>query len=282
MQSAATLTLIAALGMIAGRRGNARFCLEGGRYLLQLALLLAVAGPIWFLGSYWQQMRTFKAALGQMLAPLFMPAGLPWSLSLLAWLAGCAVCYVAIRLTQVSLAALQEDRYALAEIRLPLIFSFCAAALFFSTFMLMHWPFGGLPENIGWDRVIMAIWRNATSNYFLALSNGGIIALLTLIYLKRAIPFDFISIAARWLAFWGVAGLLPYALTHWGYAIGARHARGLVAQGLKFQITSLALLTGAGICCALLLWKPRFLIPLAWAAFGLLLARSFLPLVFGH
>ena len=267
--------------MIAGRRGNARDCLSGGLCLLCLAQGLAAGGPIWFAGSYWQQMLAFNTSIRQMLAPLLMPAALGWSLSLLVWLAGWLGCFLAAGSVRAALSNLAAENYRLSQIRLPLILSLCSAGLFFATFILIHWPFAGLPENIGWDRVIMAIWRNATSNYFLALSNAGILALLALIWLKTRLSRAFAPIATRWLAFWGLAGVLPHALTRWGYALNASRAGGIAAQGVKFQVSSLALLTAAGLCCAVLLWRPRLLMPLAWASFALLLARAFLPLVLG-
>lgn len=279
VQAAATLPILAALTMIAGRRGNADVCLGGSLDLINLALILASAGPVWFLGSYWQQMLAYRTDLAQTFAPLLMPAGFSWSGSLLAWLAGWLACFLCASAVKRTCHGWQTDSYPLKAIRIPLFFSLCSATLFFSTFILINWPFAGLPEGIGWDRVVMALWRNATSNYFLAFSNAGVVALVALVYLKKKIPAHFVPIAARWLSFWGMAGALPYVLTRWGYVIAAARARGIAAYGMKYQAISLSLLTGTAICCAILLWKPRLLTPLAWLAALMLLGRAFLPLL---
>lgn len=279
VQAAATLPIIAALSLIAGRRGNARICLAGGLELLNLDLFLAATGPIFYLGSYWQQMLPYGTNFAQRIAPLFMPAGMNWSGSTLIWLAGILAGFPAIWGIRLRLQNLRENTSPVRLIRVPLFFCFLCAFLFFSTFIVINWPFGGLPEVIGWDRAALALWRNAVSNYFLALSSAGAAALLLLALRQQKLPENFVPIATRWLAFWGLAGSLPYLLTRWGYIIGAFRARGSLAYGLQYQTISLSLLTAAAFCCALLLWKPRFLLPLAWATILLLLGRALLPLL---
>lgn len=282
VQAASTLPFIAALGMIAGRRGNGHFCLIGSALLLKLTVALAACGPIFYLGSYLQQMLPFRNTFAQMLAPLMQKAGLPWSASALVWIAGWIASCIALKFTEASERQLAQAGYPVQFIRLPLFFALGSAALFFSSFILINFPFGGLPPDIPWDRILMALWRNATSNYFLALAYAGASALLALIFIRNFLISENLPIATRWLAFWGIAGVVPYSLIRWGYIISSMRAGGAFAHHLEQQTWSLSLLTASALCCALLLWKPKFLTGLAWAAVMLLIARAILPLCFGH
>lgn len=277
MRAAATLPLIAALSMIAARRGNARFCIGGSRWLLRFCCALAICGLVWFALDYLLQVLPYQAGLEKALAPLFEKAGAAWTFGFLGWLAGLCCAFVAWR-SLGRFALLQEERYPVAAIRFPLILAFLAAFLFFLTFMIVVWPFAGLPEGLDWERVGLAIWRSASSTYFQALCPAGALALAAWPLWRPQLDENYTRVACRWLSFWAMSGVLPYLLTAWGPVLGAA-THGASPPGAHLQIIGLGALTLAAACWIFLLWKPRYLGFLSLFAMGMLLFRTVLPYI---
>lgn len=278
MRAAATLPLIAALSMIAGRRGNASFCIGGSHWLLCLCCGMAISGPLWFALDYLLQVLPYQAGLERALAPLFEQAGVAWSGSFVVWLAGLSCALLALRSLGRFARHLNVDSYPVRAIRSPLILAFLAAFLFFSTFMIALWPFAGLPEGLDWERAGLAIWRRASSAYFQALCPAGAIALAMWPLWRPRLELRYTGVACRWLAFWAMVGALPYLLTAWGPVLGAAR-RGATLPGLHLQSIDLGALTLATTCWIFLLWKPSYLAFLSLFAMGMLLLRSLLPFV---
>lgn len=277
MRAAATLPLIAALSLIAARRGNASFCINGAAWLLRLCCGLAICGPLWLALDYLLQVLPYQAGFAKALAPLFEKSGLPWSGSFLAWLAGWGCAFLAWRTLGSFARRLNTPSYPVAAMRLPLILAFLAAFFFFSTFMLVVWPFAGLPEGLDWERAGLAIWRRASSGYFQALCPGGAFALAAWPFWRPRLEPGYAQVACRWLSFWAMAGALPYLLTAWGPVLGAV-TRGAPPPGVHFQMVSLGALTLAVACWIFLLWKPRYLGSLSLFALAMLLLIALLPL----
>lgn len=155
-------------------------------------------------------------------------------------------------------------------------------ASFFAVFVLINWPFAGLPEGLAQDRAVMAIFRHASRNYFMALCPAGSIALLLLNFQAKKLDTRELYICARWLAFWAMAGCLPYSLVTWGSVIGlGLNASVSIDQAFMPQTYGLVFLTGALACWAFILWKPRLWKILAICGFCLFLLKTFLPIIMG-
>lgn len=280
VKAAAALPLIAALSLVAGRRGNGAFTLWGGKRLLALALLLAWAGPLWLAAGYLAETLHYGGSWDQILAPLLAVPGLPWSSACGVWLVGWLCIAVACSGVSVCAKRLAEDRYRLRFIRLPLSFCLLAVASFFAAFILINWPFAGLPEGLDWERASMAVFRHASRNYFMALCPAGAIALLSLLVHAPALDAEHGRICVRWLAFWAVAGALPYTLVTWGSLVGLGfNANASIGQGFRPQAYGLLFLTGALASWAFILWKPHLWRTLALAGIILLLLKTFLPII---
>lgn len=276
--AAATLPVIAILTLLAGRRGNGQFYLYGASRLMLLNFFLALIGPFWFFGAYFMEISHFNAPLSQKLAPLFQLQGLPWSSSISVWFFGivCLVCaFVSFDRTAKHLPA---DRYLARQFRRPIIFGLAAAFCFFATFMLINWPFSGLPEGLAWDRAIMAIFRNANRNYFLAFCPAGAIGLTAMLVWQKNLDQQRIMIAARWFSFWAVAGCIPTLLISWGTLMGLG-INANASTNMGPQTSGIACLSVALVCWAIILWRPRYWQFLAIFSFFLLLLKTGLPFI---
>lgn len=279
MQAAAVLPLIAALTLICGRRGNSSLCFYGSMRLMGFELVLGISGPVWIATSYLVQILPYHATLAQMCTPLFQPAGMAWSLSLLVWLVGWLSGWQALVLLR-NLKPL--EKYTLSYVRAPLIISFFATLCFFAVFLLVNWPFAGLPESMQWDRALMAIWRHATTSWFMGFCPAAAILLAAWPNWAQSLAPKQMAITIRWFSFWSITGAIPSLFTNWGLTLGAAigNARAsAIAQGLHVQLYVLTLFTIAIGCWAILLWKPRYLHPLAWIALFLLLLKTCLPII---
>lgn len=281
-QAAATLPVIALLTLLAGRRGNAGLCLFGARWLSGLALVLGASGPVWLIGSYLREVLPYGQGPQVLIAALLQPAGLPWSLSLLAWLAGWLAMFPALRGITFFAQGLSQNSYPATLIRGPIVACLLAAAFCFSPFILINWPFAGLPDSISMDRAFMAILRHANSEYFRGFAAAGAIALGLWPFWSSRLARDRMPVATRWLAFWALAGNLPWLLASLGPAIGAslNRAHMAAAYGINRQLMVLALFGCATLCWGVLLWKPRYLNALAWLALGLYVAACVTPALF--
>jgi len=282
-KAAAALPLVACLSMLAGRRGNGAFCLWGAQKLLYLALFLAWTGPLWLAAGYLAETMHFGGAWSQILAPLLSAPGLPWSSSCGVWLLGWLFVAVACATLGVLRANFQDGGYRAKVICLPLCFCLLAAFCFFAAFMLVNWPFAGLPEGMDWERASMAIFRNASRNYFMAFCPAGAVALLMLNLYAAKAGTDHVHVCARWLAFWACAGCLPYSIVTWGSLMGmGLNASVSIDQAFRPQTYGLVFLTGAMASWIFILCKPRLWRILSLAGFLLLLLKTLLPIIMGH
>lgn len=273
-QVAATLPLIAALSIIAGRRGNGSLCLAGGRTLLKMGSIFAFAGVVWITVSYLVQVMPYHAGFAQMLAPLLLPAGMPWVSGMAAWLGG----WLAAILALCALLPLSSDKYPLKYARMPIFLALAAAFFYFASFILLIWPFAGLPQDMSWERAFMAIWRHASRSYFMGFCPAGAFALCLLSLWRGRIAIAQLPIATRWLAFWAMAGALPGAFSSWSLTLGAVIG-GSAAGNPQIQLYTLAIFTIAIGCWAFLIWKPAYMQALAWPALTLLIFKTSLPIV---
>lgn len=276
--AAAGLPIITALALVSGRRGHAPFFLWAGQRLVNLNLFLSLACPLYLFFNYWGEISHYEAPLARQLAPLLAAPGLPWTTAFLASV--CAVAFL-----QAAAAALRRlrthwrgERLAMLQIRSPIIWCLFAAFSFFATFLLLHWPFAGLPEGLTWDRATLAVGRYAMRNYFMTFSPAGALCLLGLMVWARQLDHSHLPMSVRYFAFWAAAGLIPHWLVTWGMRLGVGvRSQGAVAQGMAGQDPALICLTLAIFCWAFILWKPRYWRSFSVVAFILLLARTVLP-----
>lgn len=281
MQAAAVLPLVAILTLIAGRRGNAQFCLWGGQALLGLCLTLAISGPVWVISSYLAEVLPYHARTPQMLAPLFRPEGFAWFGALIVWLGGWLAVFCAFFPAKRLALSWRGENYALKQLITPIFFGLMASFLFFAAFIFERWPFAGLPEGLGWDRAIMAIGRHGMRACFSGFCPAGAIALALWPLWKNRLADSQVAIATRWLSFWAIAGAVPSVFSSWGMTLGAS-VKGAAIPGLSIQLYALSLFTIAIGCWAYSLWKPRYLALLAWPALALLLLKTCLPIIVAY
>lgn len=280
----ASLPFIACLTLVAGRRGNGLFCLWGGYRLLYCALILASFGPVWIIGSYLADVAGYGTSVAQKLAPLFHNAGLPWSGSCMAWLAGWLAMALACTLLRRELAAFQGDSYRLAYVKMPLAGCLAACGLFIASYILINWPFAGLPADLSWERASQAIIRHAIRQYYMNFCSAGAFALIAALYACRNVPTEQKITAVRWLGVWAAGGCLPGLVQSWGILMGlgaSGRLAGTLSQGLWGQTAGLALLTIAFFCWCLLVWRPRFWRLCSLAGAALLLLRTCAPFLLG-
>lgn len=284
--AAAALPLVISLGLVAGRRGNANFCLLASARLLNMALAISVAGILFFAGTYVFQLFALNAQ--NILTLILQPASLPWVSSLCVWIVGMTLLFSARAALALcaSRGIVKADRYRLADLKIPLILCLGAALCFFATFLLVNWPFAGLPEGLSPDRAVMAIARNAARHYFMAFCPAGAIALVFAFNTEKnfASPAQFGN-SIRWLAAWAAAGCLPHVMQSWGLLIGvwtggnSLSAFGGYTLSLWTHVGALCCLTVAMFCWLWLLLGKYRRPAIAWAALGLLVARESLPFV---
>ena len=259
--AAASLPLIACLTLIAGRRGNSLLCLWGGYHLLHFCLMLATVGPLWIMGSYVADVAQFGSSIAQKLEPLIHEAGLPWSCSCAAWVIGWLLAAITCALVRRDLELFNGDRYRIAYIKLPLIGCLAACLLFFASFVLINWPFAGLPQGLSWDRAVSAIIRHAMRQYFVSFSSAGALALVAALYWLRGMDSQQEWLSVRWLGVWASGGCLPGLLQNWGTMLGLGARGGLpgaLAQGMWSNISVLGFYTAARACWCLLVWRPKY------------------------
>lgn len=282
-QAAAGLPLIACLSLIAARRQDPLFCIWGAYRLLNLCSLLAICGLLYFGGSFWAQVALFDSSLAQKLSALFQPGGLPWTYSLIAWLAGWLFAMSACARLAWLLTKTQANPDNLSFLRLPITLCLLAAFCFCASFFLINWPFAGLPENMEWDRAFMAIARHALHQYFMALCPAGALALLAAIRWTNGLNRERLNLSIRWLAAWACAGCLPTIIQNWGRIIGLGASGYLpmaMQQGFWAQLSGLICITLALAAWVFAIWRPKIWRPLAMAGFCLLLLKTVSQFIF--
>lgn len=280
--AAAVFPLLTALGLLLGRRENGRFCLLCGEKALFLAQILALVGSGYFIAAYFSALAPYLArGGGNAISPLLERAGLPYVSCLVAWILGL-VCIYAAKMALAPLISkfnVPYGGYATGFIKFPLIYCFLGALFFFATFMLINWPFAGLPQNMDWSTAAMAIFRNGCDHCFRAFCPAGAIGLLYALHVflegsKRE------NGAIRWLAAWAAVGYIPWILQNWGYAIGVAmrgSASARIMSGMTGQVLALSFITAAIGCWIFIFISRRSRPFLAWLAFGLLVLKEISP-----
>lgn len=282
--ASAALPLIIALGLIFGRRANARYCLLANARLLNFTLLLGVSGLLFYPLSYLSQILAFSSPVS-IWGPFFSPPGMPWSTPLLAWFIGFLTLLGARAVLPISLAT-PLDRYPFKFIKLPFWLLLGASLCFFASFILFNLPFAGLPMGMNFERAAIVIVIDAFRHYFMAFSPAGAFALVYMTVIlqsleQNATPMQ-ISISFRWLAVWAAVGYVPGLLQKWAVALGLSYRGSLgahLSDSLFAQVTSMALLTGAIFCWAIVALKKGPVIILAWLGFALLVFKESLPFI---
>lgn len=284
MKAAAALPLLAALGLVFGRRANGVFCLWGGSRLAWLGFFLSLAGPVCILANYILQMKALNAP--DFISPFFTIPAMNYSVTLLIWLAGIgALCLGANNLENIlaSASANQIEEYELKSIKGAIWPLLLASALFFITFITGHWPFGGFPAELSLERVMMAVLRNAARNFFMAFAPAGAFACAYAARCAAKIPaFDasVFQAATRWCAFWAFIGYLPHCLQNAGILLGAgvrANAFDNPQLGLFPQILALCLLLAGIACFALMLFRKNPFANLAHVGLSLFFGAMVLP-----
>lgn len=265
--ASAGLPLIITLGLIAGRRGNARFFLYGGKLCLNLAIFLAIAGIFYFPVAYYREIASFNQSAATIWKPFLEAPGLPWSTSAGAQIAGVLLLAAARFLLPGKLG----DSYPLRELKWTLGCCLAAALCLGATCFLINWPFAGYPPELSGERVFQAVFRNAVGRFFNDFCPAGALgALLALCIPSRQGLYSAKDkiMACRWMCVWAFAGYLPWLLQSWAIFIGVSLRGNPAAFGTGY-IASHALVLGI-LSFALALWLCQTLSKklLPWAICG--------------
>lgn len=271
--AAASFPLIAAIGLCAGRRDHGREYLDAAARFFKIFMGCSILGFLYFPLAYFILLLPYKTATSTLWGPLLEPAGLPWSASMAAWMGGI-ICFSLA--WQALPGGNGPNSYGLAYVRNTLIFCCIAGLFFFATFILINWPFAGLPENLAFDRAVMAIIRNASRNYFMTFGASGALALF---FASGICRMDLLPRIPRWLAVWAVLGYLPSLLQRWSVILGIFVNKSIPGgtSGYQILITQLAFLTLAIICWSFTAITGKWPGLAANFGMGLLAANILLP-----
>lgn len=252
--AASAMPIIIALTLATGRRGQARLCAYGARTLARCAAGLAVLGPLLAAGSVLALLASIRSTEHMFEGvSLWMPAMLPYTTAVAAWLAGiiCLLLYLAAdRAAPVPQAA--QDYWQPGQIGLRVGLALLAALCFFAAQVLPNWPFSGLPQGLSMEDVALAVLPKTLHDYFTALAPAGSVALiiLSLVARNRGAAFTLADEqrAARWCALWAMVGFIPRCIDRWGLVIGFSLRQGPLPQGLAEQAMGLVPMTLAIAC----------------------------------
>lgn len=278
-QAAASLPIVAALTLVAGRRGEARAALYGASLLANFGVCLASLATPYYLASYLREVLHFNAPWRQMLAPLLSAPGMPWLSATLAWLAGLIFFAFGAWRAAKKRAGFSADKLPVKNLKSEFASLLAAGACFFASFILINWPFAGLPEGLAQDQAYMAIFRKGFRDYFLAFCPAGALSLTAFNYFARTWPPRLMPQAARWLSFWALAGCAPTLLIAWGTITGLSMRGSGVLARMSGHISALFCLSAALCLWAFILWKPKFWRPLGLAACAALIASALAPIM---
>ena len=254
--AASAMPIIIALTLATGKRGNASLCAKGARALARCAAGLAFLGPLISVGGVLALLASVRSPQHMLdgISP-WMPAMLPYTTSVMAWLAGIT-CLLGYLVADRAAASVQpkadQDYWQPGQIGLRMGLALLAALFFFMAQVLPNWPFSGLPQGLTMANVTWAVLSSTLHEYFTALAPAGSIALLVLSF-KTAVgsasltPADE-QRAARWCALWAMVGLIPRCIDRWGLVIGISLRSGPLPMGVAEQAMGLALTTLAVAC----------------------------------
>ena len=248
------MPVIIALTLATGRRGQARFSAYGARTLARCAALLAALGPLLAAGSVLALLASIRSTEHMFEGiSLWMPAMLPYTTAVAAWLAGIIslLLYLAAdRAAPMPQAA--QDYWQPGQIGLRIGLALLAALCFFAAQVLPNWPFSGLPQGLSMGDVALAVLPKTLHDYFTALAPAGSVALIILSIVARTSGAAFTQAdeqrAARWCALWAMVGFIPRCIDRWGLVIGFSLRQGPLPQGLAEQAMGLVPMTLAIAC----------------------------------
>lgn len=284
--AASAMPIIIALTLATGRRGNADLSARGAHALTRCAAGLAFLGPLIVVGKV-------LALLAGVRAPehlldgisLWMPAMLPYTTSVVAWLAGiaCLLGYLVVNKAAAQpLPVAGQSNWQPGQIGLRVGLALLAALCFFMAQVLPNWPFSGLPQGLSMGDVAVAVLSSTVHDYFTAFTPAGCVALLVLAFktgsASAALSPGDEQLAARWCALWAMVGFIPRCLDRWGLVIGISLRQGPLPMGVAEQAISLVPTTLA-IACWVALFALRAPRKLYWlnilGALLLVLGASF-------
>ena len=285
--AASALPVIIALTLATGRRGNARLSALGAHTLARCAALLAFLGPLLSVGGVLALLAGVRGTQHMLdgISP-WMPAMLPYTTAVLAWLAGitCLLGYLVADKAATQPKA-GQDYWQPGQIGLRIGLSLLAALCFFVAQVLPNWPFSGLPQGITMSDVALAVLSSTLHEYFTALAPAGSVALLVLSFKtatgSAALAPEDEQRAARWCALWAMVGFIPRCIDRWGLVIGISLRSGPLPQGVAEQAMGLVPTTLAIACWVALfvLRAPRKLYWLNLLGFLLLVLGASYPFI---
>ena len=254
--AASAMPIIIALTLATGKRGNAGLSAMGARALARCAAGLAFLGPLLAVGGVLALLASVRSPQHMLdgISP-WMPAMLPYTTSVIAWLAGitCLLGYlVADRAATTAHPKANQDYWQPGQIGLRMGLALLAALCFFMAQVLPNWPFSGLPQGLTMSDVVRAVLSSTLHEYFTALAPAGSVALVVLSFKtavgSAALAPDDEQRAARWCALWAMVGLIPRCIDRWGLVIGISLRSGPLPMGVAEQAMGLALTTLAVAC----------------------------------
>lgn len=264
--SAATaMPVIMALSLLTGRRGNARLGAVGARTLAWCAAGLSLLGPLLVVGALFTLLAAMRGTAHALngISP-WLPAVLPTTTAVAAWLAGAACLALYIMVDRSAAVPQGRESWQPGQPRLRVTLALLAALCFLAARTLPNWPFASLPGGLSMGDVAFAVLSNTLHEYFTSFAPAGCLALFVLAFLTRGgkggifSPEDEQS-AARWCALWAMIGYIPRCIDRWGVIIGFSLRQGPLPQGLADQALGLVPLTLAVVCWTALFVKgaPR-------------------------
>ena len=284
--AASAMPVIIALTLATGRRGNAGLSALGAHTLARCAAGLAFLGPLLAVGGVLALLASVRGPQNMLdgISP-WMPAMLPYTTSVVAWLAGitCLLGYlVADRAAAKPQSKAGQNSWQPGQIGLRVGLALLAALCFFMAQVMPNWPFSGLPQGLTMVDVALAILSSTLHDYFTALAPAGCVALLVLAFKtgfgSAALSADDEQRAARWCALWAMVGFIPRCIDRWGLVIGLSMRSGPLPQGVAEQAMGLVPTTIA-IACWVALFVLRAPRKLYWlnllGALMLVLGASF-------
>lgn len=277
--AASAMPVIIALTLATGRRGNAALSAHGAHTLARCAAALAFLGPLLTLGGVLTLLASVRGPQHMFddISP-WMPAMLPYTTSVIAWLAGitCLLGYlVSDRAATVVQPKTGQDYWQPGQIGMRVGLALLAALCFFMAQVLPNWPFSGMPQGLTMADVALAVLSSTLHEYFTAFAPAGSVALLVLSFKAASgsaalAPADE-QRAARWCALWAMVGFIPRYIDRWGLVIGISLRSGPLPQGVAEQAMGLVPTTLA-IACWVALFALRAPRKLYWLnLLGLLL-----------
>ena len=262
--AALALPCIAALTLLAGRREKSRLCAFGSREMALLSLPLAFVWPLLLISDV---LLLFALTQGPVRLPENfspgMPAMLPYSSALVAWLTGVLCLCVQLWRSRphASPATLSpENRQPHMSAGLCLASALC----FFAALALPVCPLAGLPEGLTASQAALAVMSSTLHVYFTCFAPAGALALSALalrpgLMQKWACLQEDEALAARWCALWAMIGYIPYCLDRWGVCLGFALRPGSMPPVISLRVPSLVAISLAVMCWGILFFRraPR-------------------------